>query len=409
MDAPALFAAAVPGKAKAATSARQISGGALVFGRPISREKPMATLSICIPVEGEAPDLGHLVAKLLKDPAADVEVIALFSSAAAAPSEDLAALAADDKRLVLETLDTAPAARALWRQTASRATGRWVTLVRPSDTLDPELAIMVHYLERRSPEIDALGWNSFQIDPLAVPGVSGPVAVPAHYHINMFDKTAMLKAFFYWSGSLNAPRMPFGLYHGALRRSLLETLLSLPVNDGWSSPVPQYEWSGRVLLFSDAMAFCDRPMSAINMPAYKAPASHKPTHNFPFHAGLGLTGAVAEAQFHVLGELGNEWTANEDFLRACMIDCMMETDRRAFVAKGNGYFAAFQGFDPRLASGFRPEFNENPTSDRRRGLQGDVLMVDRFLGGAQTAQEFYDAAKALLVPVALLCDEAQLH
>ncbi|OLP58246.1 hypothetical protein BJF93_06415 [Xaviernesmea oryzae] len=369
----------------------------------------MATLSICIPVDADAPDLARLTGKLLAERTTDIEVIALFTADADKVPDELIAQAANDDRLIIERLDTTPETRALWRLVASRATGRWVTLVRPSDTVDPDLVVMVHYLERRDASVDALGWNSFQIDPLAVPGLAGPVAVPTHYHINSFDKTAMLKAFFYWEKSLNAPRMPFGLYHGALRRSLLDTLLALPVNDSWSSPVPQYEWAARVLLFSDALAFCDRPMSAMNMPAYRPPAVHRTSHDFPFHAGLGLTGAVAEAQFHVLGELGNNWTADENFLRACMIDCMMETERPAFVAKGNGYFAAFQAMGGTLASGFRPEFQPNRPEDRRRGLHGGALMVDRFLGGARTAQEFYDAANWILAPVPMICHEEQLQ
>jgi len=360
----------------------------------------MTKLSICIPVESGATDPAELVSLLLRDSDAAIEVVV----AGAVPLETLAGLAATDSRLKIISAEAGLSRQRLWRRAVAATTGEWVTLVNPGDMIEPELVTMVGFLEQTSPGIDALAWNVFQIDHHAEPGKTASIAVPAGYQIDTFDKTAMLKSFFYWENSLNAPKMPFGLYHAAIRRPLVDILLQHPEPGDWATAVPQYEWAAKVLLFSENMAFCSRPMSAAAITPYVA-EQIGPPWNFPFHAGIGLTGAIADVQFHVLRELGTPWSGgNEAFVRAMVIDCMMETSRDAFRAKGNAYFSGLQAFEGgHLAPLFKPEFVEARKQDNRRGLHNSAVLVDRFIGGARTAPEFYNVVKSMMAPVGLIC------
>lgn len=363
----------------------------------------MTKLSICIPVEASAQDALPLVTAILENRNADLEII-LAKPSDISLSDALLGVASSDERMRITDTGQGTTRQLLWRRAVSAATGDWVTLVNPDDMLDSDLSIMVAFLETSSPNVDALAWNAFQIDRHAEPGKTGSVAIPASSHIQTLEKTAMLKAFFYWEDSLNCPKMPFGLYHAAIRRSLVDTLLELPEPQDWSTPVPQYEWAAKVLLFANELAFSQRPVSVISVTPFGAQPSLHPW-NFPFHSGLGLAGAVAEVQFHVLRELGNAWAGcNEAFVRALMIDCMMETTREAYVSKGNAYFAALGQFEGgRLAALFRPEFHEVRPKDMRRGLHGNAVLIDRFIGGARTPSEFYQVAKSLITPMAVLC------
>ncbi|MBP1858238.1 hypothetical protein [Rhizobium herbae] len=363
----------------------------------------MTKLSICIPVETAAQDALPLVTVLLENQNADIEIV-IAKPADIALSDALLSLAAEEARVTVADAPADITRQLLWRHAATAAKGEWVTLVNPGDMIESELATMVAFLEASSPDVDALAWNAFQIDRHAEPGKASSVAIPASYHIDTLDKTAMLKAFFYWEGSLNSPKMPFGLYHAAIRRSLVDALLQLPEPQDWSTSVPQYEWAAKVLLFANELAFCARPMSAINISPFVA---EPPLHpwNFPFHSGIGLAGAVAEVQFHVLRQLDTPWSGgSEAFVRALMIDCMMETDRETYKNKGNAYFAALKEFEGGyLAPLFRPEFHEVRPRDARRGLHDGALLVDRFLGGARDAAEFYTTVKLVLAPVGLIC------
>ncbi|OJF98475.1 hypothetical protein [Pararhizobium antarcticum] len=360
----------------------------------------MTKLSICIPVETAATDPVELVSLLLRNSNAALEVVV----AGAAPLESLVGLAASDSRLRIIRTEADITRQRLWRRAVAATSGEWVTLVNPGDMIEPELATMVGFLDQTSSGIDALAWNVFQIDHDAEPGKSASIAIPAGYQINTFDKTAMLKSFFYWENSLNTPKMPFGLYHAAIRRSLVDILLQHPEPSDWATTVPHYEWATKVLLFSESLAFCSRPMSAAATTPYVAEQVGQ-AWNFPFHGGIGLTGAIADVQFHVLRELGTPWSGgNEAFVRALVIDCMMETTRDAFRAKGNAYFAGLQAFeDGRLAPLFKPEFVEARKQDNRRGLHDSAVLVDRFIGGARTAPEFYNVVKSMMAPVGLIC------
>lgn len=358
----------------------------------------MTRLSICIPLEAGIADPSLLVAALLADAKANIEIVLAGPHL---PTKKT------DSRIRSITTDAGLSRQTLWREAIAAATGDWVTLVNAGDMIEPDLVDMVDYLERSSPQTDALAWTVLQIDRTAEPGKAASIALPTRYHIDRFDKTAMLMAFFYWKGSLNVPKMPFGVHHAAIRRSVVDAILAVPAPQSWTTPLPQYEWAAKTLIFAEELAFCSRPLSVLNASAYVAPASFNDRTDFPFHAGLGLTGAVAEVQFHVLHELGNEWGGgSDDFVRACAIDCLMERDFDSFRRKGSGYFAALQQFaDGRLAARFRPQYAESKP-DQRRGLQDKALLVDRFIGGAQTAPEFYDVVKSMLPSVHIICDSA---
>lgn len=365
----------------------------------------MTKLSICIPMETAAQDVLPLVRLLLENPHADIEVV-VAKPANVAVSDKLATLLASEPRATLADAAGDIPRQLLWRTAIATATGDWVTLINARDAIEPELASLLAFVERKSPEADAFGWTAIQIDPMAEPGNAGSVAIPEAYQIEKLDKTAMLKAFFYWEGSLNVPKMPFGIHHAAIRRSLVDTLLQLPAPQDWSTPVPQYEWAAKVLLFANELVFCPRPLSAINATPY-VPSTPTTPWNFPFHSGLGLTGAITEVQFHILRELGSPWAGgNEAFVRALMIDCMKEPKRADFTAKGNAYFAALKTFeDGRLAGFFRPEFHEIRPKDMRRGLHDKALLIDRFIAGARTPQEFFGVCKSIFTPIAVLCLE----
>lgn len=363
----------------------------------------MTKLSICIPVETAAQDVLPLMTLLLEKQGENFEIVIAKPADVTLPGA-LLELAAGGANIVIADAPAGITRQHLWRHAVSATRGDWVTLVNPGDVIEGELATMVAYLETSSPGVDALAWNVLQIDRHAEPGKASSVAIPARYHIDTLDKTGMLKAFFYWENSLNVPKMPYGLYHAAIRRSLVDTLLQLPQPSDWSTPVPQYEWAAKILLFANELAFCARPMSAINIVPFVAQPPFHPW-SFPFHSGLGIAGAVAEVQFHVLRELDTPWSGgNEAFVRALTIDCMMETGREAYKNKGNAYFAALKEFEGgHLAPFFRPEFHEVRQKDQRRGLHDGALLIDRFVGGARDAREFYTMIKPILTPVGLIC------
>lgn len=368
----------------------------------------MPKLSVCIPVEPGLLAPTHLVNRLLEEPESSIEVIVAACGGREGAWSYLEARAADDPRLRI--LPTAPAglsAANLWIGTLAAATGDWVSLVGPEDMIQPDLPKLLAYIEGKYPDADTLGWNAFSIAPDAPRSISTTVAVPIVHHLADIEKSRMLEAFFQWAGSQNTPRMPFGLYHGAIKRTLLETVLSACGQLSWLTPLPRWEWAARVLIFSQGLLLSHRPLSAISATPFRPVPVPSALEGFPFDARIGLTATIAEVQARVLHELGASWTGfNEDFVKACIIDCMREHDEAVFQQKGQAYFEAIRRMPGGIALSeqFRPLYFPQPPEDTRRGLHAQMLLVDRFIGNAESAQEFYEVVEAMLAPIFVITD-----
>lgn len=366
----------------------------------------MPKLSLCIPVEpGHALPL-PLIDSLLNNEAADLEIILSSFGNRLAESDEIRSLAERDGRIKL--LPPAPdhlSTAQLWIGTVAAARGDWVSLVSAEDMIEPDLPALLAHVESTIPTADALGWSPFQIAPDAPRNIKTTVAVPVLHNVTPFEKEAMLEAFFHWKGAQQVPKMPFGLFHGAIKRSLLETILSNCGDISWLTLTPHYEWAARVLIFANALAFSNRPLSAVSVRPFKPQAVPSALKGFPLHSGIGLTAAIAEVQARVLAELGSQWNGfGEDFVRACMYDCALEHDKARFTIKFEAYrqaLAALPGGHAFIAA-FQPPYNPHPPEDKRRGLHGTVLLVDRFIGRAVTAQDFFSVMRAVLTPVSLM-------
>lgn len=334
----------------------------------------MTKLTICIPVEPGGPPPTRLVRQLLIDPQTDIDVIVAPYDAACRHVVELQQWAFEDKRL--EILPPAPqnVAKALfWLATVASATGDWVTILLPGDTIDMDLVAILTDIEQTLPQVDALAWGS---------GVHPPAA-PTDSTTNdcvAIEKDRMLGAFFQWTGSRQVPDMPFGLYHGAIRRTLLDTIISTGGPSSWMTPLPQYEWSARILIFASSLGFCSRPLSTARSVDYAPQAVRSAPGSFPFNASLGITAAVAEIQCRLLHELGMEWTGfTEDFLQACMLDCMIECDTNRLYERCQAYVDAICRMEDGrsvLAKSFLPDFLNRQHDAMVQGLASVSAVAD---------------------------------
>lgn len=367
----------------------------------------MTKLSICIPVEPGKSAPVRLCEALLADEGADIEIVVAPYGDVLEGNTAFSDIVSRDARL--RVLPKAPeniSLAQLWIGTVAAMAADWVVLVRPDDMLEAGIEKLLATIETSMPDADVCGWNTFTINASAPRHVPAAIAVPVQHHSIELDKIEMMDAFFHWTDSSNVPKMPLGLYHCAIRRSLLEAILNHSGETSWLTPVPQHEWAARVILHCNRIAFYSRPLSAIAQEDYKPVQVPRVIANFPFSGAIGLTAAVAEIQCRVLHQFNAGWDGFGDaFIRACMIDCMFENDQDRFEDKAEAYHKAISEMGvTRLTATFRPPYLKEPKPDRRRGLHGRVLLVDRFLGNATTAQDFYAIARYMLTPVHFIAE-----
>lgn len=230
----------------------------------------MPKLSVCIPVETGFSPPRHIVEKLLANAASDIEVIVAPCGAALPETDPLFARAIADPRLkILPPASDTISPSHLWLATLAASQGDWVSLIYPDDMIEPELPRLLTYIEKQHPNADALGWNAFQISATAPRTIKTAVPVPVLHDSSEIEKARMLDAFFQWTGSQQTPRVPFGIFHGAIKRSLLDQIVAATGPASWLTPAPRYEWSARVVIFANCLILCNRPLSAASTSAFQ--------------------------------------------------------------------------------------------------------------------------------------------
>ncbi|MDO6962454.1 hypothetical protein [Rhizobium alvei] len=365
----------------------------------------MAKLSILVPVTVRDEPPKTLLSLLAERPAPDIEIL-VAAEAETAERLDLAALGVIDSRIRIVTSPaTLKTELALWSFAIEASRGDWLTLIRPADMIDTQLLAIADFVSGKLGLVDAIAWNALAISADAEPGRSSSVAIPTKFDLAELDKTEMLKAFYLWEGAGNLPKMPFGLYHGLLRREFCLSVDRSIRESGRQHDLPQWEWAARTVLMSEKLVFCSRPLSTIDGKTYRVPPTYMTRGDFPFHGGIGITAALAEIQFSVFAEMGALWSGSqENFVRACVYDCMTESDPQRFNDRCNAYYAAIRQWEGgQHAALFRPQFVGERVPDTRRGLNGNLLFVDRHIAGARDAQEFYDVIRNFLVPIGIVC------
>lgn len=365
----------------------------------------MTKLSICIPVEAGKSAPIRLANELLGNPDADLEIIVAPCGDNCRDADDLYALAERDPRLMI--LPAAPADISPchhWLGTVAAMRGEWVTVIRPDDAIEADIAAFIAHAEGVVPGMDAFSWNNFQIDAGTRRDIPASVAIPMQHHTRELDKDDLITRGFKWVDSSNVPNMAFGVYHAAISRKLLETVLANSGELSWQTPLPQYEWAARVLIYAQKFGFSSRPLSAVDAHRYIAGPLTPVMADFPFHAGIGLTAGIAEIHARVLRDLGIDWeNFDENFVRACMIDCLLESREDQFEAMAQRYYAAIQRMDGgRLAGTFRPPYMAEPEADPRRGRRGMLVFANRFIGGAVTAVDFFAVVRHMLAPIEIV-------
>jgi hypothetical protein len=367
----------------------------------------LASLSLIIPVETRDESPAELLSSLAENKGADLDIVLAAPDRETVAALDLEALAARDARARIFIPAAAPTSSlALWTDAVEASRGDWISVVKPRDGFEPEAGRIADAVKAKIGKMDALAWNAIPISADIDPSRDESVGLPTGFDPFAYEKTNLLKAFFLWEGSLATPKAPFGLYHGILSRDLALNIAATVRRAGRDHDLPQWDWAARVMLIGESFVFCPRPLSIVDQRPYRAPARYIRRPDFPFHAGLGVTGGIIEIQSALFAEMGAAWSgAPEHVIRAILIDCVGEADPVRFESKCAAYHHALTLWEGgRHAHLFQqPKFTGPRPPERRRGLHGTTLMVDRHIGGARDAIEFYRVVRNFLAPIGLMC------
>jgi len=189
--------------------------------------------TLIVPTRNRPEYLSVTVATYLASPHDDIECLVCDGSDAPdAVLQALSGFLSDPRfRLIDNTVQTTgivPSMQANWSRGLDAASSRWLSVVGDDDVLDPALIEYLRLLEPRVPQIEAVNWFSMQFD-IGLHDEDGcprlmPAKIPMGHQTLIVDARTTLMQELTWPKDKKPPGMVVSLYHGAIRRSMLERI-----------------------------------------------------------------------------------------------------------------------------------------------------------------------------------------
>ncbi|MEM5471640.1 glycosyltransferase family 2 protein [Hoeflea sp. AS60] len=384
----------------------------------------MTLLSICIPTRNRQIYAMSAVREMLSSERDDFEVVVADNSDDAAPLAEFVENCADPRLKLLAPVDKVLSMRANWERIVRETSGEWVSFIGDDDYLDPELCEVIRVTKKVVPDADALTWGRLHF--IWPEARSGPETTKMSNgnHLMRIKKEDMIRKLFFWEDAVDRPNCPFGVYHGAVKRTLLEDIRDTFSGQYFGHPIVDYDNICRTLMVANSFVYFERPMSvfgackASNTMGLRDEKSARTVietflremdgkieaANFPFPIELGITAQIGHVIEAFKQEQGIEITAWEDnFIKACAHDCESQSDRKLFEARKDAYRQAivqWRGKDALAA--FDPKYKFRTDIPNFVGFHNNELRFDMGIGNAESAAEFYGILDTMMFPVHLL-------
>ncbi|MBU4528876.1 MAG: glycosyltransferase family 2 protein [Hoeflea sp.] len=384
----------------------------------------MTRLTICIPTRNRQSYAMDAVRHMLASKREDFEILVADNSDDAAPLAEFVA-ERNDSRLRLLPPESKPLSmQDNWERMPQHARGEWLSIIGDDDYLDPELCEALRVTSERVPNADAFTWGrSYFVWPEVRPNRE-ITRIPTGSHLIHMEKKELMKKMFFWVDAKDRPACPFGIYHGALKKELLDRIRDAFSNRYFEHPNADYDSICKTVMMADMCIYWERPLSvfgackASNTAGLRDPnvglerlktvrgenEGGLEAEDFPFPIELGITASVGHTMEWFKQRYGielNGW--EEGFIKACAGDCESQNDRTRFEAKKAGYAAAIKEWRGAQAlKQFNPTYKYRPDVPKFMGHAEGHLNFDMGIGNAQTAAEFYNLLDGMLFPVRLL-------
>lgn len=384
----------------------------------------MTLLSICIPTRNRQAYAMSAVREMLASERQDFEVVLADNSDDAAPLAEFAAACADPRLKLLPPQDQVLSMRANWERIVPETSGEWVSYIGDDDYLDPELCEVIRVSKLIVPNVDALTWGRLYFIWPEARNAPEVTKMPNGSHLIGIKKEDMIRKLFFWEDAADRPKCPFGVYHGAVKRTLLDDIRNTFSGQYFGHPIVDYDNICRTLMVADKFLYFERPMSVfgackasntIGLRDEKAAQNlfeifrkemdgPMEAANFPFPVELGITAQIGHVIEAFKQEQGIEISAWEDnFIKACARNCESHHDRKLFEARKEAYRKAIIEWRGKGAlSAFDPKYKYRPDIPPFVGFHDNELSLDMGIGGAESAAEYYNILDTMMFPVHLL-------
>lgn len=384
----------------------------------------MTMLSICIPTRNRQAYAMSAVRQMLLSERRNFEIVLADNSDDPAPLAGFVAEVDDPRVKLLAPAGQVLSMRANWERIIPRTSGEWISFIGDDDYLDPELCEVLRVTKKLVPNVDALTWGRlYFIWPDARKGRE-ITKMPTGSHLIGVKKEDMIRKLFFWEDAADRPKCPFGVYHGAVKRTLLDDIRNTFSGQYFGHQIVDYDNICRTLMVANAFVYFERPMSVFGAckesntmglrdekTAQDLLATFRKemdgameAADFPFPVELGIAAQIGHVIEAFKQEQNIDLTAWEDnFIRACARDCENHFDRRVFEARKAAYrHAIIQWRGSQALTSFNPTYKFRPDIPPFVGFHENELSFDMGIGEAASAAEYYGILDTMMFPISLL-------
>ena len=359
------------------------------------------------------PDLAASLRQMLASERGDVEIlVGDFAGGAVAELLQTEPGLGDTRLRLVPPADgheALPDLAACANRMIPEARGAWICLIEAHDYADPEICAVIEAATRRVPDADALSWGRARHVPPALRQGRDIAIIPTGSRLLAPEQADAMRSQFYWEGASDRPDCPFGAWHGAVRRDLLERTRAAFSGVWFEQAAADIDSACKTVTLARRLVFWERPLSVQGAAPTPAATTESGSHfaDFPFKTSAGPAAAAALAIEAFKRRYGIELSGWEDnFIQACVKDCETAATGDQFHAKKTAYADAILAWrGKRALASFRPEFRRKPKLPRFQGVRDGRLHFNMAMDHTRTAAEFYRLIDAMLFPVELLDDK----
>ena len=314
-----------------------------------------------------------------------------------------------------------------WERLIEQAAGRWISVIGDDDHIDPRVTGLIRRCEVLYRDVDAISWDPMSFhwpDNRPVPTLA---SIPMTSAIALRPKADLADRLFRWSEGRRRPSVGGGLYHGAVRASLMQRIRQTYGGRYFEHPVVDWENTCKVVAEAGKVVHCERPFSVLGACAASNSAATLSTEtmktrldiferesagcisldqpSFPFSLfdpGVSLCLCIATTiawfcQAHGVDQTG----FGVNFARAAIDECRYCVTPEEYSARVGCFARGFAAWeDGRWAGHFKPEpFKPPKTVNRLSGLSHDTLYIRESGIGPATPAAFYRFGENAILPV----------
>lgn len=381
----------------------------------------MPKLTICIPTHNRQYWCKKTVEGIIKSLKGDVELLIVDGSDNGECLISFVEQLNDDRvRLVPPTGEFLPMMDN-WNRAIKECKGEWISFIGDDDFIAPDIIDFIEMVEKKYQNVDALGWNRIPYDWPENRNNYKATPIPATYDLYPVNNKILQENYcrFVQNG-----QVPFGIYHAAVKRTLVDKMRNRFGPKDFEYPVVDFEFTCKILFEASTMVFSQRPLSVAgaskksnssgttslerkNYILKKFEDEHDVALNapdFPFPSSISFKSTVANTLRWFLTnhdvEVNTEgW--EENFVLACARETHQSVSREWFDDLCNQYKPILETWHGgKYAHLFDPVYTE--VTQMKLDLVGcynDMLHVDKFIANCQTPAEFYEVVQNFMVPV----------